>query len=118
MRRLAATLGILMAAACGAAGADASTYEVGPGKPYAALEDVDDLLGPGDLVLVSGGQTYPGGVWLQQDGSPAQPITIRGVGSPRPVLNGGHWSISRTSRASWSARSTRPAASRATAPSS
>ena len=89
MRRLAATLGILMAAACGAAGADASTYEVGPGKPYAALEDVDDLLGPGDLVLVSGGQTYPGGVWLQQDGSPAQPITIRGVGSPRPVLNGG-----------------------------
>ena len=46
MRRLAATLGILMAV-CGAAGAHASTYEVGPGKPYAALEDVDDLLGPG-----------------------------------------------------------------------
>jgi hypothetical protein len=68
--------------------AHADTYEVGPGKPYATLEDVDDLLGPGDLVLVSGGATYPGGVRLEQDGSSAAPITIRGVGSPRPVLSG------------------------------
>jgi hypothetical protein len=72
-----------------AAVAQAATYEVGPGKPYATLEEVDDLLGPGDVVLVSGGgATYPGGVRLDRAGSPSAPITIRGVGNPRPVLAG------------------------------
>jgi hypothetical protein len=71
--------------------AAATTYEVGPGKPYATIEDVDDLLGPGDVVLVQGGHTYPGGVWLQEDGAAGNPITIRGVrvGGSRPVLSGG-----------------------------
>jgi hypothetical protein len=85
--RVAAAIAALVLATAGAAHAD--TYEVGPGKPYATLEDVDDLLGPGDLVLVSGGQTYPGDVRLEEDGSPGQPITIRGVGPARPVLSGG-----------------------------
>jgi hypothetical protein len=87
MTRLLAALAAL-AAVLPAAAASAATYEVGPGRPYATLEDVDDLLGPGDLVLVSGGATYPGGVRLEQDGGPSAPITIRGVGSPRPVLSG------------------------------
>jgi hypothetical protein len=78
-----AVLAVLLPAA-----ARGATYEVGPGKPYATLEDVDDLLGPGDLVLVSGGATYPGGVRLDRDGSAGAPITIRGVGSPRPVISG------------------------------
>src|SRR5918999_607733 len=70
------------------AAAHGATYEVGPGKAYGTLEDVDDLLGAGDLVLVSGGATYPGGVRLERDGSPSAPITIRGVGNPRPVIAG------------------------------
>ena len=81
-----AIVGLVLGLPAGAAGAD--TYEVGPGKPYGTLEDVDDMLGPGDLVLVSGGTTYPGGVRLERDGSPSAPITIRGVGNPRPVLSG------------------------------
>jgi hypothetical protein len=85
-RLLVAIVGLVLGLPAGAAGAD--TYEVGPGKPYGTLEDVDDLLGPGDLVLVSGGATYPGGVRLERDGSPSAPITIRGVGNPRPVLAG------------------------------
>ncbi|MGH2744343.1 MAG: hypothetical protein ACRDN8_18065 [Thermoleophilaceae bacterium] len=87
MTRMLAALAVL-AALLPAAAARGATYEVGPGKPYATLEDVDDLLGPGDLVLVSGGATYPGGVRLERDGSPHAPITIRGVGSPRPVIAG------------------------------
>ena len=87
MRRFLAILGASLAATAGSA--QAATYEVGPGKPHATLESVDDMLGPGDLVLVSGGHTYPGDVRLEEDGSPGQPITIRGVGAARPVLSGG-----------------------------
>src|SRR5688572_10175477 len=86
MRRFTAALVVALAATAGPA--HAATYEVGPGKPYATIEDVDDLLGPGDLVLVSGGHTYPGGVRLEADGSEARPIVVRGVGSARPVLSG------------------------------
>src|SRR5688572_7631842 len=87
MRRFLAILGASLAATAGSA--HAATYQVGPGKPHATLESVDDMLGPGDLVLVSGGHTYPGDVRLEEDGGPGQPITIRGVGAARPVLSGG-----------------------------
>lgn len=71
--------------------AAATTYEVGPGKPYAALQNVAPLLNPGDLVLVYGGATYPGGVILNRAGTAANPITVRGVrvGGVRPILSGG-----------------------------
>jgi hypothetical protein len=87
MRRLVVAFGVLAALLPGAV-ARADTYEVGPGQPYASLGEVADMLAPGDLVLVSGGASYPGGVRLEQDGTPGAPITIRGVGSPRPVLSG------------------------------
>lgn len=73
-----------------AAPAAATTYEVGPGKPYPGLQSVAPLLGPGDLVLVDGGTTYPGGVVLDRAGTAAQPIVIRGVrvGGARPRISG------------------------------
>ena len=73
-----------------AAPAAATTYEVGPGKPYANLQGVAPLLGPGDVVLVSGGSTYPGGVVLDQAGTAAQPIVVRGVpaAGARPRISG------------------------------
>jgi hypothetical protein len=86
MTRLLTVMVALIVVPVGAA--QGATYEVGPGKPYATLEDVDDLLGPGDVVLVSGGADYPGGARLERDGSASAPITIRGVGSPRPVISG------------------------------
>src|SRR3712207_4417390 len=66
----------------------AATYDVGPGKPYANLQAVAGTLGPGDVVNVHPG-TYSGGVVLERDGAPGNPITIRGVGDPRPQLQGG-----------------------------
>ena len=68
----------------------AETFHVGPGQPWAQLEQIDDLLDPGDLVLLYGDATYEP-VWFTRDGTPAQPITIRGVrvDGERPVVSGG-----------------------------
>lgn len=69
----------------------ATTYEVGPGKPFVNLQAVAPLLAPGDVVLVSGNATYPGGIVLSEAGTAAAPITIRGIriNNNRPVLSGG-----------------------------
>jgi Calx-beta domain len=68
-----------------------NVYDVGPGQPFANLQAVEDLLGPGDLVLLQGNATYPGGVLFQNHGSAAEKITIRGVrvAGLRPVVSGG-----------------------------
>ena len=81
---------VLLLSGAFAAPAAATTYQVGPGKPHANLQGVAPLLGPGDLVLVDGGVTYPGGVVLDRPGTAAQPIVIRGVrvGGARPRING------------------------------
>src|SRR5689334_1805244 len=57
----------------------ATTYEVGPGKPYASPKDVASSLQPGDVVLVSGDATYAGGIKLTKHGTAASKITIKGV---------------------------------------
>ena len=72
--------------------ARAATYRVGPGRPYATLQEVASLLGPGDVVEVDGGHTYPGGVVFTRPGTAGDPITIRGSWggqTARPVLYGG-----------------------------
>ena len=68
-----------------------TVYNVGPGQPFANLQAVEDLLDPGDLVLLQGNATYPGGVLLQNHGTAAEKITIRGVrvAGLRPVVSGG-----------------------------
>ena len=88
MRLLVSTLALFLLPAAPAA---ADTYEVGPGKPYASLQSVEPLLDPGDVALVYGGATYPGGVVLDRPGTAAQPIVIRGVrvGGARPHIAGG-----------------------------
>jgi hypothetical protein len=89
---MAAVLPILLLAlsAIFAAPATATTYQVGPGKPHANLQSVAPLLGPGDLVLVDGGTTYPGGVVLDRAGTASQPIVVRGLraGGARPRISG------------------------------
>jgi len=69
----------------------AVVYQVGPGKPYANLQAVADLLNPGDVVEVDGNATYPGGVMFERPGTVEQPIIIRGIriAGNRPVLSGG-----------------------------
>jgi hypothetical protein len=70
----------------------ATTYEVGPGKPYADLQAVAPLLAAGDVVEVSGkAGSYPGGVVFSKSGTAASKITVRGVrvNGARPILSGG-----------------------------
>jgi hypothetical protein len=68
-----------------------ATYEVGPGKPYATLDDVAWMLEPGDVVTVQGDHTYPGNVVFENSGTNASKITILGirVNGKRPRLSGG-----------------------------
>jgi hypothetical protein len=72
------------------ANASATTYQVGPGKPYASLGDVASSLQPSDIVEIDGNHTYAGGVVLANSGTAPQKITIRGVriGGKRPILSG------------------------------
>jgi len=71
--------------------AQATTYEVGPGRAYANLQAVQEKVVAGDLVLVDGGSTYPGGATFETDARADAPVTIRGVpsGGARPVISGG-----------------------------
>lgn len=69
----------------------ATTYLVGPGKTYAKLQDVADLLKPGDKVVVDGNATYPANVYLTQSGTPTVKITVSGLqpsGGTRPKITG------------------------------
>ncbi len=70
--------------------ASAATYTVGPSGTYRQFSGLPTL-SPGDIVEVEGGATYDA-VWFRDDGSPADPIIIRGIrssGGDRPVISGG-----------------------------
>lgn len=70
-------------------------YVVGPGQQYGSLNDVANVLRPGDVVDVLGDATYRGGIHLGQNGEPDKKIVIRGVirNGKRPVLRGGRDTI-------------------------
>jgi MYXO-CTERM domain-containing protein len=72
-----------------------ATYQVGPGKEFANLGAVTDILKPGDIVEVDGDQNYPGGVVFDRPGTASAKITIRGlrVNGKRPALSGGNNTI-------------------------
>src|SRR5215208_3632261 len=85
---LAALLGIAYPAPIAA-----TTYEVGPGKPLATIGAVPwESLNAGDTVLIYYRATpYKEKFVLARVGTPAAPITVRGVLGPngeRPVLDG------------------------------
>lgn len=70
----------------------AATYEVGPGKPFAQISQVVNLLQPGDTVLVyANGSTPYNTVTFGRTGTSAAPITIKGVRDPgtgqRPIIS-------------------------------
>lgn len=75
--------------------AHAAVYEVGPGKPYATPAEVVEQLAPGDLVLIQGGATYPGGIVFTRPGAADRKIIIRGVpvDGKLPVIRGGRNTI-------------------------
>src|SRR5215207_9607895 len=71
----------------------ATTYDVGPGKPYLSVGAVPwESLNAGDTVLINYRATpYKEKFVLSRVGTAAAPITVRGVLGPngeRPVLDG------------------------------
>lgn len=78
--RLAVAILVLSAGALPAA-----VYEVGPGKPYATIAALPTLA-PGDRVDIHPG-TYNEVKRWTSSGTPGSPITIRGVGATRPVID-------------------------------
>src|SRR5688572_8437173 len=75
-------------------GTPAATYTVGGANAkYATLQALfaaEDLK-PGDIVDVTGGIIYPGGIVMPKEdgGAPGNPVILRGVGQTRPHLRGG-----------------------------
>ena len=91
MKRMICTAALLAGAWSGSA--EATTYEVGPGKPLASVGAVPwESLAAGDTVLIYYRATpYKEKFVLSRVGTQAAPITVRGVLGPngeRPVLDG------------------------------
>ncbi len=67
------------------------TYQVGPERYYKTLQEVSDLLNPGDVVEVDGDSTYPGDVIFERAGNENDKIYITGIriNGNRPIISGG-----------------------------
>ncbi|HYF48717.1 MAG TPA: PKD domain-containing protein [Planctomycetota bacterium] len=76
----------LVLAAIFSVSAWSATYQVGAGKPYPRLSNVPTLA-PGDIVEIYPG-TYNEFKLFTAHGTTTAPITIRGVGSPKPIFDG------------------------------
>lgn len=71
----------------------AATYEVGPGRPYAAIGDVPwEALGPGDQVWIHWRSTPYREKWvIGRSGTASAPLVVSGVPGPNgelPVIEG------------------------------
>ncbi|MCM2270910.1 MAG: putative Ig domain-containing protein [Thermoanaerobaculia bacterium] len=96
MRELAvgrSLVAVLSLSIAGAASVPAATYEVGPGKPLAAIGQVPwATLEPGDTVLIHWRSTPYREKWvIARQGTAAAPITVRGVPAADgtlPVIDG------------------------------
>jgi hypothetical protein len=72
--------------------ANAATYQVGPGKIYAKPSLVP-VLKPGDIVEIYSGAYVDYKRWTVS-GTSVAPITIRGMGATRPVIDGSGLNLS------------------------
>jgi hypothetical protein len=66
-------------------------YTVGPARPYQQLQQLVNILNPGDTVLIDGDAVYSGGISFTRPGTLQNRILIRGVrvNGNRPIINGG-----------------------------
>jgi len=69
----------------------ATNYNVGPNRVITNINNVVNILAPGDTVFVDGDHTYPGGLVFSNAGAPGNPIVIKGlrINGNRPVISGG-----------------------------
>ena len=75
---------------CGS-GRNPAMFQVGPARKFKTLQEVEDLLYPGDTVLVDGDCTYYGGLVFPHHGTEDASITVKGVevNGRRPLIDGG-----------------------------
>lgn len=68
-----------------------STYHVGPTREFKTIQEIENILNPGDTVLVDGDFTYKGGVVFPHHGTEDAYITVKGVkvNGRRPLIDGG-----------------------------
>ena len=69
----------------------ADTYLVGQGKTYTRLQEVTEILKPGDVVLVDGNATYSSGAQFSRNGTADRWIIVSGIqpaGGTRPKITG------------------------------
>ncbi|MBI3650760.1 MAG: hypothetical protein HY231_06895 [Acidobacteria bacterium] len=76
----------------GAGAASAAVYQVGVGKPYTTIASLP-ALNPGDVVEIYPGTYNEVRKWTTS-GTAGNPITIRGMGSPRPLIDANKKNIS------------------------
>jgi MYXO-CTERM domain-containing protein len=67
--------------------AHAADLDVGPGQPYATIQEAIDAAVAGDAVLVHAGE-YTEALSLSQSGTAAAPIAVRAAGDGQVVVNG------------------------------
>jgi hypothetical protein len=80
----------------------AVTYEVGSGQVYPTIASLPSLI-PGDLVNIHSGVYNEVKKWTDS-GLPGSPITLRGVGTPRAVIDASKQNVTGkkgTPRAAW-----------------
>jgi len=65
----------------------ARTYHVGPTRTYKRIAEVVDRVRPGDTVLIDSG-TYREAVKWRGGDAKGLPITVKGIGRSRPVIDG------------------------------
>ena len=70
----------------------AKVFQVGPTRSYKQVTEIVNELSAGDVVEVDSGAYAP--FELMRAGTVLAPITIRGVGATRPIVNGGNWGVS------------------------
>jgi hypothetical protein len=81
-----AFLTVLFLCLAGIPTAQAAVYHVGPGQSYPTIASVPTLK-PGDVVEIEPGEYQEYRKW-KDDGTAEHPITLRGVGASRPVIDG------------------------------
>jgi hypothetical protein len=62
------------------------TYRIGVGQRYKTVGEIAGSLQPGDTMLIEPG-VYREALKLQANGTPEQPIVIRGLGAKRPLFD-------------------------------
>src|SRR5208337_1646274 len=68
----------------------ATVYQVGPGQTYTTISSLPRPLSPGDIVEIyyTPAPYFNEAIKWTESGTAANPITLIGMGSPMPIIDG------------------------------